>query len=149
MSDRDHRPGSNANTRTYEPGNPVGQGFFLNDLEVLMPHLPDGLCAETDPEAFYPEKGGSTRHAKAVCLECPIQTECLEWAIEHGERYGIWGGTSEHERRKIIAARGITPNRITPGNNYALSPEGRDAMIERNKRGGRTRAENNARKQAS
>jgi WhiB family redox-sensing transcriptional regulator len=59
------------------------------------------LCRQTDPEAFFPEKGGSTREAKAVCLRCPVRAECLESALEHDERFGIWGGTSERERRRL------------------------------------------------
>ena len=60
-----------------------------------------GLCAQTDPEAFFPEKGGSTREAKKVCLTCDVRQECLEYALAHDERFGIWGGLSERERRKL------------------------------------------------
>ncbi len=59
------------------------------------------LCAQTDPEAFFPEKGGSTREAKKVCQTCPVQAECLAYALEHDERFGIWGGLSERERRRL------------------------------------------------
>jgi len=59
------------------------------------------LCAQTDPEAFFPEKGGSTREAKKVCVGCEVRAECLEFALDHDERFGIWGGLSERERRKL------------------------------------------------
>ena len=59
------------------------------------------LCAETDPDAFFPEKGGSTREAKRVCAACPVADECLTHALEHDERFGIWGGLSEMERREL------------------------------------------------
>ena len=59
------------------------------------------LCAQTDPEAFFPEKGGSTREAKRVCLSCDVRVECLDYALENDERFGIWGGLSERERRKF------------------------------------------------
>ena len=59
------------------------------------------LCAQTDPEAFFPEKGGSTREAKKVCLGCDVRGECLEYALAHDERFGIWGGLSERERRRL------------------------------------------------
>ena len=59
------------------------------------------LCAQTDPEAFFPEKGGSTREAKKICTGCEVKGECLEYALEHDERFGIWGGLSERERRKL------------------------------------------------
>ncbi len=59
------------------------------------------LCAQTDPEAFFPEKGGSTREAKKVCVGCDVRSECLEYALAKDERFGIWGGLSERERRKL------------------------------------------------
>ena len=59
------------------------------------------LCAETDPEAFFPEKGGSTREAKRVCNSCDVRAECLEYALAHDERCGSWGGLSERERRRL------------------------------------------------
>jgi WhiB family redox-sensing transcriptional regulator len=61
----------------------------------------DSLCAQTDPEAFFPEKGGSTREAKKICTSCEVRTQCLEYALENDERFGIWGGLSERERRKL------------------------------------------------
>jgi WhiB family redox-sensing transcriptional regulator len=62
------------------------------------------LCAQTDPEAFFPEKGGSTREAKRICSGCEVKTECLEYALQHDERFGIWGGLSERERRRLRRA---------------------------------------------
>ena len=59
------------------------------------------LCAEVDPEIFFPEKGGSTREPKRVCRACEVRTECLDYALEHDERFGIWGGFSERERRAL------------------------------------------------
>jgi WhiB family redox-sensing transcriptional regulator len=59
------------------------------------------LCAQTDPEAFFPEKGGSTREAKRICQGCEVRAECLEYALANDERFGIWGGLSERERRKL------------------------------------------------
>lgn len=59
------------------------------------------LCAETDPEAFFPEKGGSTREAKKICSGCEVKAECLEYALANDERFGIWGGLSERERRRL------------------------------------------------
>ncbi|CAM2939131.1 Transcriptional regulator WhiB [Skermania piniformis] len=63
------------------------------------------LCAQTDPEAFFPEKGGSTREAKRICMGCQVRDECLEYALANDERFGIWGGLSERERRRL--KRGI------------------------------------------
>ncbi len=61
----------------------------------------DALCAQTDPEAFFPEKGGSTRDAKRICASCEVRGECLDYALQNDERFGIWGGLSERERRKL------------------------------------------------
>ncbi len=77
---------------------------------MLLAGLPDeadpawkdeALCAETDPEAFFPEKGGSTREAKRVCASCDVRAECLDFALTNDERFGIWGGLSERERRRL------------------------------------------------
>ncbi|MFD9569942.1 WhiB family transcriptional regulator [Streptomyces sp. NPDC059982] len=59
------------------------------------------LCAQTDPEEFFPEKGGTTRAAKTVCTACQVRDECLEAALTRPERFGIWGGMSEHERSTL------------------------------------------------
>ena len=64
-------------------------------------------CAQTDPEAFFPEKGGSTREAKKICSSCDVTTQCLEYALDHDERFGIWGGLSERERRKLRKIRTV------------------------------------------
>lgn len=61
----------------------------------------DSLCAQTDPEAFFPEKGGSTRDAKKICQSCEVKAQCLDYALHNDERFGIWGGLSERERRKL------------------------------------------------
>jgi WhiB family transcriptional regulator, redox-sensing transcriptional regulator len=59
------------------------------------------LCAQTDPEAFFPERGGSVREAKRVCRSCEVRAECLEYALENDERFGVYGGLSERERRRL------------------------------------------------
>lgn len=76
--------------------------LFLLDAETESTGWQErALCAQTDPEAFFPEKGGSTREAKKVCLSCDVRIECLESALMNDERFGIWGGLSERERRKL------------------------------------------------
>ena len=54
---------------------------------------------------FFPERGASTRKAKAICRACTVQDECLEYAVEQSEKFGIWGGLSERERRRIKRQR--------------------------------------------
>ena len=72
-----------------------------DDDDGLLSWQTDALCAQTDPEAFFPEKGGSTRDAKRVCGSCDVRDECLQYALQNDERFGIWGGLSERERRKL------------------------------------------------
>ena len=91
----------------------------MTELPVHLPEadLPDifglpeeqswqerALCAQTDPEAFFPEKGGSTLEAKKICVGCEVRGECLEYALANDERFGIWGGLSERERRRLKKA---------------------------------------------
>lgn len=61
----------------------------------------DALCAQTDPELFFPEKGEPARPAKKVCASCDVRAQCLAWALETQQRHGIWGGLSERERRPL------------------------------------------------
>jgi WhiB family transcriptional regulator, redox-sensing transcriptional regulator len=75
---------------------------------VLLPPAEDARswenlarCAEVDPEIFFPEKGGTTREAKKVCRACEVRAECLDYALTNDERFGVFGGLSERERRKL------------------------------------------------
>ena len=79
--------------RTY------ASAFSLEGLKP-PPWMRSALCAQTDPEAWFPEKGGSTREAKDICSRCTVAAECLDYALERQERFGIWGGLSERERRR-------------------------------------------------
>jgi WhiB family redox-sensing transcriptional regulator len=92
---------------------PGTAGGDVLDLRLLLEdpageEVPDwqerALCAQTDPEAFFPEKGGSTREAKRICAGCEVKAECLEYALAQDERFGIWGGLSERERRRLRRA---------------------------------------------
>ncbi len=64
-------------------------------------------CLGIDPDLFFPERGASTREAKAVCKACVVREECLESALEEGIKFGIWGGMSERERRRIRRQRKV------------------------------------------
>lgn len=66
-----------------------------------QPWADRAVCTQTDPDSFFPDKGGSTREAKAVCATCTVAAECLDWALAHDEKFGIWGGLSERERRRL------------------------------------------------
>ena len=62
-------------------------------------------CLGVDPDLFFPERGASTREAKEVCRGCVVRMECLEYALDSAEKFGIWGGMSERERRRLRRAR--------------------------------------------
>ena len=65
-------------------------------------------CLGVDPDLFFPERGASTREAKAVCRGCVVSDECLEYALRNSEKFGIWGGMSERERRRVRRQRALT-----------------------------------------
>ena len=65
----------------------------------------DALCAQTDPELFFPEVGERAPAAKAICARCPSREPCLAWSLDNRERYGIWGGLSADERKRVRARR--------------------------------------------
>jgi len=83
------------------PTEELGVLIDLFEAEEEQEWQERALCAQTDPEAFFPEKGGSTREAKRICQGCEVRAECLEYALAHDERFGIWGGLSERERRRL------------------------------------------------
>ena len=62
-------------------------------------------CLGVDPDLFFPERGASTREAKEVSKGCTVREDCLEYALANGEKFGIWGGLSERERRKLRRQR--------------------------------------------
>lgn len=62
-------------------------------------------CLGVDPDLFFPARGASTEEAKEVCRGCVVREDCLEYALESGEKVGIWGGMSERERRRLRRQR--------------------------------------------
>ena len=89
-----------------------------------------GLCAQTDPELFFPEKGGSVREAKAVCAGCPVRAQCLAHALAHDERFGVWGGLSEPERRRLQSAATHRSSAAQPRGRRTGGPAGGSALGE-------------------
>lgn len=86
---------------------------WIHDFTLVAPADPNdtpgseehwshhALCAQTDPEVFYPDNGEPVTEAKRVCARCPVNTQCLQWALANNERFGVWGGASERERRRM------------------------------------------------
>ena len=64
-------------------------------------------CLGVDPDLFFPERGASTREAKEVCRGCVVRGDWLEYALQNSEKFGIWGGMSERERRRIRRQRAL------------------------------------------
>ena len=81
----------------------------LSIVEDLIGGMPswteEANCKGADADLFFPERGASTRTAKAICRACTVQDECLEYAVENSEKFGIWGGLSERERRRVKRQR--------------------------------------------
>jgi WhiB family transcriptional regulator, redox-sensing transcriptional regulator len=61
----------------------------------------DAACFEVDPDVFFPTSEEEAGPALAFCKRCPIREECLAWALKNGERYGVWGGLTEQQRRRL------------------------------------------------
>lgn len=83
----------------------------MNDMNVDTLELKNwqdyANCLGVDPDLFFPERGASTREAKEVCRGCVVRFECLEYALVNAEKFGIWGGMSERERRRIRRERAL------------------------------------------
>lgn len=84
----------------------------MNDYPTMIHAAPDltgerepwmdsALCAETNPDAFFPEKGGSTKDAKRICGGCDVREACLEYALRTEQAHGVWGGVSARDRARM------------------------------------------------
>jgi WhiB family transcriptional regulator, redox-sensing transcriptional regulator len=65
----------------------------------------EGRCRSVSAAAFFPSDGVGVEAAQRVCAECPVRVECLEYALVHRIDHGVWGGTSERERQRMIRER--------------------------------------------
>jgi WhiB family redox-sensing transcriptional regulator len=92
-------------------GEASGSGEARHDLAAAVGARPAwqavGACRGLDPAVFFPEEGdaASAASAKVICATCPVRTECLEAALIRREKFGVWGGASEAERRRMIRQR--------------------------------------------
>jgi WhiB family transcriptional regulator, redox-sensing transcriptional regulator len=69
------------------------------------PWMNDGSCRNHPPEVFFPSDGVGVTLAQRICATCPVREPCLEYALENRIDHGVWGATSERERRRILKAR--------------------------------------------
>jgi WhiB family transcriptional regulator, redox-sensing transcriptional regulator len=70
--------------------------------------MTQGKCRAMDPALFFPSDGIGVQNAQRTCSECPVKSPCLEYALENRVDHGVWGGTSERERRRILRRRRIS-----------------------------------------
>lgn len=95
-------------TETFLPW--PGTGPFL-DVDRDLSWEDKALCAEVWPDAFFPDRSGSVVYAKRICALCEVRDECLAYALAHSQdpedvgNWGVWGGTSEEERRRMLGLR--------------------------------------------
>jgi hypothetical protein len=102
---------------TVERGSqPASLGLSTLDRPAYLDFIPtipsnrawasEAICPTTDPELFFPEKGASTKAAKAICDGCPVRRQCLTWALEVeqiiGPMPGIYGGKTTRERKPEV-----------------------------------------------
>jgi len=76
------------------------QGFFPTEEEQPWSAL--AACRGFDSAIFFPGQDGNADPALEVCDSCSVKDDCLEYAMETRQRYGVWGGTTERQRRRIL-----------------------------------------------
>ena len=88
------------------PGNVSPLTHLLDPLGESQDWRQEGMCAQTDPDLFFPDRGDSRSRklAKEICADCPVAQQCLDFALETDQEYGIWGGTTALDRRRIREA---------------------------------------------
>lgn len=79
---------------------PADLGSALTMTFVPVDWMDRAACNAVDPEAFFPHQHANANQARAVCAGCPVREQCLDYALDTGQRHGVWGGLSERERRR-------------------------------------------------
>ena len=69
------------------------------------------LCAQADPDMFFSDSKSETAQAKEICGKCDVCAECLTYALDSGERHGVWGGLDAEERRRLVRRRNAPSSR--------------------------------------
>jgi WhiB family transcriptional regulator, redox-sensing transcriptional regulator len=72
-------------------------------------------CADTGPAVFFPPHGDPAAQARQICARCPVRSDCLTYALDADERYGIWGGLDPDERRRLRRKLRTDPPQTPPG----------------------------------
>jgi WhiB family transcriptional regulator, redox-sensing transcriptional regulator len=85
-----------------------------DQLQPQEAWLAEAACREADPDTFFPEKGASANPALKLCSSCLVKAECLTYALETDQRFGVWGGTTETDRRRHrLAVQLGVPSRLS------------------------------------
>jgi len=87
------------------PQNKVNSATNQAPPETTQPWMAHGLCRDHAPGMFFPSDGVGVDKARRICGECPVKEECREYALTYRIEHGVWGGTSERERRRILRDR--------------------------------------------
>jgi WhiB family redox-sensing transcriptional regulator len=74
-------------------------------METPNDWMAQGNCHDEPPSTFFPSDGVGVEVAKRICATCPVAAECLEYALDNRIDHGVWGGTSERQRRRILKGR--------------------------------------------
>ena len=83
------------------------------EIAMSTQWMTKGNCFERPPSEFFPSDGVGVEKARKVCDGCPVQSKCLEYALLNRIDHGVWGGTSERQRRRILKARRIAAQPTT------------------------------------
>lgn len=81
----------------------------------------EALCAQADPERWFPDKGGNPKPALAICAVCPVREQCLAHALANNETYGIWGGKTARQRQELAGRRNVSATHCR--NHHEYTPE--------------------------
>ncbi len=92
---------------TYNLFDDIGRPLWQKDGACRLGPGASPAQLNANSNVFFPERGSSTKEAKSICALCPVNQQCLDYALMNGEKFGIWGGTSERERRKIRKIRTV------------------------------------------
>ena len=82
-------------------------GGLIERIDTYTLWMADGLCRDKPPAVFFPSDGVGVDRARKICASCPVRELCLEYALDNRIDHGVWGGTSERERRRILKRRRI------------------------------------------
>ena len=88
-------------SQTLEKTGGRGIDLLAAPITEERPWVVFSACRDKDSDLFFPETKVQERSALAICSTCPVQNECLEYAFEADIRFGVWGGMSEKQRRRL------------------------------------------------